>query len=305
MSHSKQLTFHSFRQTSLLRALEPTTPTFLFPAMNTHMFAHPLTARHLEVVQNVIGYTVVGPVGKTLACGDVGLGAMTEWSEIVGMVERDFVRRAAEAAETASTAEMTVKNQSLSAPSTSTNSFAQPPPSPQTAVSGLNLLSPPPTSQRAPSSSTSSPAVPRPIPVRLKSRWDELISYSTPAITPSHTPPPPTPSPSAPASPPFDRDIRHPLTLPLSSIEGLIAGRILPPTLNHSAHSHSHDDGSDSRRLFWFVPSRLEKRQLEGLARASGADKEGGGKRGEWADEVCESREWLERCYGPGEVTNR
>ena len=62
----------SVGQTSLLRALAPTTPTYVFPAMNTLMYEHPLTSEHLRVIKEVIGYTVVGPIGKTLACGDVG-----------------------------------------------------------------------------------------------------------------------------------------------------------------------------------------------------------------------------------------
>lgn len=61
-----------FTQTSLLRALSPTTPTYVFPAMNTLMYEHPLTNEHLRVVRDVIGYNVVGPIGKALACGDVG-----------------------------------------------------------------------------------------------------------------------------------------------------------------------------------------------------------------------------------------
>ncbi|QRV81890.1 Flavoprotein [Ceratobasidium sp. AG-Ba] len=72
--------------TSVLRALAPTTPTFVFPAMNTHMYEHPLTTRHLSVIQDTIGYTVVGPIGKALACGDIGMGAMTEWTDIVQLV---------------------------------------------------------------------------------------------------------------------------------------------------------------------------------------------------------------------------
>ena len=43
--------------------------------MNTLMYEHPLTARHLEVVTSVIGYEVIGPVGKALACGDVGVSS--------------------------------------------------------------------------------------------------------------------------------------------------------------------------------------------------------------------------------------
>ena len=40
--------------------------------MNTLMYEHPLTEQHLRVIREVIGYTIVGPIGKTLACGDVG-----------------------------------------------------------------------------------------------------------------------------------------------------------------------------------------------------------------------------------------
>ncbi|CDO69903.1 hypothetical protein BN946_scf184884.g62 [Trametes cinnabarina] len=76
--------------TSLLRALAPTTPTYVFPAMNTLMYEHPLTEQHLRIVREVIGYTIVGPIGKKLACGDVGLGAMTEWRDIVQIVVDRF-----------------------------------------------------------------------------------------------------------------------------------------------------------------------------------------------------------------------
>lgn len=76
--------------TSLLRALAPTTPTYIFPAMNTLMYEHPLTAAHLRIVRDVIGYTVVGPIGKTLACGDIGIGAMSEWTDIVRIVADRF-----------------------------------------------------------------------------------------------------------------------------------------------------------------------------------------------------------------------
>ncbi|KAG6868153.1 hypothetical protein C0993_007097 [Termitomyces sp. T159_Od127] len=59
--------------TSLMRALSPTTPTYIFPAMNTLMYDHPLTAEHLRIVRDVVRYNVVGPIGKTLACGDTGV----------------------------------------------------------------------------------------------------------------------------------------------------------------------------------------------------------------------------------------
>ncbi|ESK95239.1 thymidylate synthase [Moniliophthora roreri MCA 2997] len=76
--------------TSLLRALAPSTPTYVFPAMNTLMYEHPLTTEHIRVVRDVIGYNVVGPIAKGLACGDVGIGAMTEWREIVKIVVEAF-----------------------------------------------------------------------------------------------------------------------------------------------------------------------------------------------------------------------
>ncbi|KAM5539441.1 hypothetical protein V8D89_006893 [Ganoderma adspersum] len=76
--------------TSLLRALAPTTPTYVFPAMNTLMYEHPLTEQHLRIVREVIGYNVVGPIGKKLACGDIGMGAMTEWRDIVQIVVNRF-----------------------------------------------------------------------------------------------------------------------------------------------------------------------------------------------------------------------
>lgn len=40
--------------------------------MNTLMYEHPLTAEHLRIVKDVIRYEVVGPIGKNLACGDIG-----------------------------------------------------------------------------------------------------------------------------------------------------------------------------------------------------------------------------------------
>ncbi|CDS00412.1 related to Phosphopantothenoylcysteine decarboxylase [Sporisorium scitamineum] len=76
--------------TSFLRALSPSTPTVLFPAMNTLMYMHPLTAMHLKMVRDVLGYEVIGPIEKKLACGDMGRGAMSEWLEVVGVVVGRF-----------------------------------------------------------------------------------------------------------------------------------------------------------------------------------------------------------------------
>ncbi len=40
--------------------------------MTTHMWSHPLTYRHLRVLAE-IGYNIVPPVEKILACGDTGI----------------------------------------------------------------------------------------------------------------------------------------------------------------------------------------------------------------------------------------
>jgi len=43
------------------------------------MYEHPLTAEHLRIVREVIGYNVIGPIEKNLACGDVGECRRTQW----------------------------------------------------------------------------------------------------------------------------------------------------------------------------------------------------------------------------------
>ncbi|ODO05448.1 hypothetical protein L198_02141 [Cryptococcus wingfieldii CBS 7118] len=74
--------------TSLLRALSPSTPVVLCPAMNTHMYQHPFTAKHLSTVTQELGYLVSGPQGAgRLACGDDGPGKMTDWNDIVLTIE--------------------------------------------------------------------------------------------------------------------------------------------------------------------------------------------------------------------------
>jgi len=76
----------------MLRALDPaSTRVMIFPAMNTLMYRHPLTAAHLDVVKR-LGYEVHGPISKGLACGDNGIGAMTEWTDIVELVRSDVLR---------------------------------------------------------------------------------------------------------------------------------------------------------------------------------------------------------------------
>ena len=52
------------------------------PAMNTLMWTHPVTAEQLARLESW-GIVVVPVVEKLLACGDLGAGAMAEWSNVV------------------------------------------------------------------------------------------------------------------------------------------------------------------------------------------------------------------------------
>jgi phosphopantothenoylcysteine decarboxylase len=92
--------------TCVWRAWEPARPVVLAPAMNTLMWEHPLTRRHLSAlagdalphdldqdqmlaaINRLAGpLRIVAPVSKELACGDVGVGAMAQLADILGLVE--------------------------------------------------------------------------------------------------------------------------------------------------------------------------------------------------------------------------
>jgi phosphopantothenoylcysteine decarboxylase len=70
-----------------LRAWNPHIPILLAPAMNTQMYTHPITAHHLALIKTHLPYIeLIHPIEKVLACGDVGMGGMAEWGDIVGRV---------------------------------------------------------------------------------------------------------------------------------------------------------------------------------------------------------------------------
>ncbi len=71
--------------TCVYRAWDPARPVILAPAMNTLMWEHPATARHLaRITADLRGaLRVVPPISKKLACDDVGLGAMAERASII------------------------------------------------------------------------------------------------------------------------------------------------------------------------------------------------------------------------------
>jgi phosphopantothenoylcysteine decarboxylase len=94
--------------TCVWRAWDPARPIVLAPAMNTLMWEHPLTARHLRELalgagtaappadldlDSLVGWMnqacrrlrIVPPQSKRLACGDVGVGALAEVGEIAAV----------------------------------------------------------------------------------------------------------------------------------------------------------------------------------------------------------------------------
>ncbi len=72
-------------QTCVVRAWDSSRPLLVAPAMNTHMWTHPLTAEQLARVQS-FGVHVIAPVSKQLVCGDTGAGAMAEPQTICAAV---------------------------------------------------------------------------------------------------------------------------------------------------------------------------------------------------------------------------
>jgi phosphopantothenoylcysteine decarboxylase len=75
--------------TCVYRAWDPSRPVVLAPAMNTLMWEHPATARHLmQITADLRGALhVIAPVSKKLACDDVGIGAMAEREKIIAALE--------------------------------------------------------------------------------------------------------------------------------------------------------------------------------------------------------------------------
>ena len=96
--------------TCVWRAWDLSRPVILAPAMNTLMWQNPHTALHLQQLANVFGenppastgadaiaawinehlkprLSIAGPIEKMLACGDLGMGAMSEVSQLVDAIQ--------------------------------------------------------------------------------------------------------------------------------------------------------------------------------------------------------------------------
>ncbi|XP_050739070.1 uncharacterized protein LOC127009735 [Eriocheir sinensis] len=75
--------------TCIVRAWDVTRPLVFCPAMNTHMYKHPLTMRHTAMLKD-LGYIEVCVVSKRLACGDVGPGAMADLDNIINAAMQEL-----------------------------------------------------------------------------------------------------------------------------------------------------------------------------------------------------------------------
>ncbi|OLN93066.1 putative thymidylate synthase [Colletotrichum chlorophyti] len=81
--------------TSVIRAWDPDglidgrkKKILVATAMNSAMYAHPITAEQIRVLEEEWSwFEVLKPMAKKLACGDVGQGAMTAWEDIVKITE--------------------------------------------------------------------------------------------------------------------------------------------------------------------------------------------------------------------------
>ncbi len=71
---------------TVLMALPRGRPCVLAPAMNTEMWMHPVVRRNLGWLAELGRYTIVEPVEKLLACGDVGAGAAADPAEVLAAI---------------------------------------------------------------------------------------------------------------------------------------------------------------------------------------------------------------------------
>eukprot|EP00029_Vermamoeba_vermiformis_P002946 TRINITY_DN13313_c0_g1_i1.p1 TRINITY_DN13313_c0_g1~~TRINITY_DN13313_c0_g1_i1.p1 ORF type:complete len:198 (+),score=56.03 TRINITY_DN13313_c0_g1_i1:84-677(+) len=73
--------------TCVIRAWDINNPMLVAPAMNTLMYSHKFTAKHLNVLQNELNIVIIDAIEKKLMCGDIGVGAMAEVPTIVAAVK--------------------------------------------------------------------------------------------------------------------------------------------------------------------------------------------------------------------------
>ena len=77
--------------TSVARAWDRDRPFIIAPAMNTHMWEHPITERHIETFRGFSENNwIIDPQSKMLACKTEGMGAMANVDDIVETVKKSL-----------------------------------------------------------------------------------------------------------------------------------------------------------------------------------------------------------------------
>lgn len=75
--------------TNVIRAWDVKRAIIAAPAMNQMMWHHPITAKQVAILtEEWDWFEILSPQVKQLACGDVGMGAMCDWQEIVAVIEK-------------------------------------------------------------------------------------------------------------------------------------------------------------------------------------------------------------------------
>lgn len=92
--------------TSIIRSWAPSTsqqvkkPIIVAPAMNTFMYTHPMTAKQIATITSPdFSIEVLKPVEKVLVCGDIGMGGMRDWVDVVDILRRRILAIEAESKE--------------------------------------------------------------------------------------------------------------------------------------------------------------------------------------------------------------
>jgi phosphopantothenoylcysteine synthetase/decarboxylase len=67
-------------------------PVLVVPAMNDHMYTHPVTQKNIAQLK-ALGYHFVDPIEGDLACGRIGVGHIASEESIVTSVKNIFFQR--------------------------------------------------------------------------------------------------------------------------------------------------------------------------------------------------------------------
>ncbi|HLU49853.1 MAG TPA: flavoprotein [Planctomycetota bacterium] len=79
-------------------ALAFSKPVLIAPAMNDHMWAHPLLQANLRRLVEVAGYRIVEPGSGHLACGSYGPARLPETADLIAAIDRALTEATSRAA---------------------------------------------------------------------------------------------------------------------------------------------------------------------------------------------------------------